>query len=319
MNPRSNTIIIAAPMAPVSKATASRISWSVPPAYTQPATPQFTIATTAAKSTAAPILTRGSTSSGPASCDLSEPLGLAEPDESLRSGLQELAAIAVTQLRLGPAALGEDWTLGTDALLVAAAIGAATTPEHGVALLDTLPLATTLGDWIARHALIGPALAYLPAPLAGQLLALSPLTGLLQHPPRDKPRARCGWRAGSWGTARAAACCAIPWPPATGAASCCSACAPARHRGVRVRPGCLRSRLCFRPAPWLEQVRAAREVLTAPPRNSRIGAWKTPCPSPTGGRPYAHWNASNPRRCDNASIPATTTAPASICANWRIG
>lgn len=113
---------------------------------------------------------------------LATPEGLARPPAGLRAALGELAAVTAARLRLAAPPCGAQHPPTADGLLLAAALGAAHTPSLARLLLAGLPPAQGVWDWLARHGLVAPALAHLPAGMAEDARAASPLSGLFDRP-----------------------------------------------------------------------------------------------------------------------------------------
>lgn len=121
--------------------------------------------------------------------DLRSPQQLLRPPDELGHLLAQLASTTAATLRLGNPPLGEDERVGLDGLVVAAALANRHLPLVTGALLGRLERRPNVWSLVARHALVAPALAHVPIDLAHDLLACSPLTALLDHPPphQDTP------------------------------------------------------------------------------------------------------------------------------------
>lgn len=112
---------------------------------------------------------------------------LAAPQAELRAAVGRLAAVAAARLRLASPPLGDARPPGLAACLLAAAVGARSSPAAAQRPLDAAGQcpAPTAYDLVACHAVVRHALRAGPldADMAEQLAALSPLTAVLDHPP----------------------------------------------------------------------------------------------------------------------------------------
>lgn len=100
--------------------------------------------------------------------------------EQIRDQLAGLLAIEVAGLRLGT--LAKEEPASPDAILIAIAIGVMAAPEMALQLLAFLPPRDSLAECLARHALVRPALEYIPEPLLDAFRQVSPFTALLDCP-----------------------------------------------------------------------------------------------------------------------------------------
>lgn len=208
----------------------------------------------------------GAPTGPPPQGDLRDPLALADPDAALRTALQDLAVIAAARLRLSPPP--EAWTLGMETLLMAAAIGAAATPAYASALLDMVPTAAFMGDWITRHALTAPSGPHLPQVIYRQLEGQSPLTALLQYPGPGRQKAALGLgnRLLEYQDGRCLLRDTLATP--TGDQATRDWRLELMQRWRMSRPNFVldiyETAVCFHWPAWREQIAAARQVLTNP-------------------------------------------------------
>ena len=119
--------------------------------------------------------------------DLAEATRLADPGRELLQWVGRLAAITAARLRLASPLSGDQRPPGLGAVMLAAAIGTYT--EQQARLLMRAVSAPVRGaDLLAYHGLVAAAVGGLPR-LRGELLDLSPLTGVLDSPgPRSTAR-----------------------------------------------------------------------------------------------------------------------------------
>jgi hypothetical protein len=121
----------------------------------------------------------------PPASDLRALEALLEPLPAQRDLLGRLAALTAAHLSLTAPPLSEVAPPGCSAFLLAAAIGAAQRPE-AVELVRYCDPPRSAWELIARHAVVRPALHYLPPALAETLCGASPLTALLLVPPKGE-------------------------------------------------------------------------------------------------------------------------------------
>lgn len=107
---------------------------------------------------------------------------LAQPPELLCQSLGKLVALTSARLKLSQHPFGDRRALSANGLMIAAAIGVAMVPELARILLRGVSQPTRPIDWVTHHALIAPALSFLPNELGDDLKLLSPLTALLTQP-----------------------------------------------------------------------------------------------------------------------------------------
>ena len=122
----------------------------------------------------------------PPAGDLRSLEALLEPLPAQCALLGRLAALTAAHLSLTAPPLGEVAPPGCSAFLLAAAIGAAQRPEAVQLVRYCDPPPCSAWELVARHAVVRPALAYLPSMLAETLCGASPLTALLLVPPRGE-------------------------------------------------------------------------------------------------------------------------------------
>jgi hypothetical protein len=114
--------------------------------------------------------------------DLEGLAALLAPGDELRRALARAGQVAIARLGLGPADTLPGPPLGSATLVLAAAIGAALHPA--AADLANLCPPPRGGPALAlHHALVAPALAYLPPARRENLVLRSPLTAVLHIPP----------------------------------------------------------------------------------------------------------------------------------------
>jgi hypothetical protein len=118
----------------------------------------------------------------PPAGDLRELAALATPDAATRQALARLAALTAARLSLTSPPLGDAEAPGPGAIWLAAALGAAREPA-AAELVTCCEPPRSVWELIARHAVIQPALGFLPPAFAEALVTMSPLTGLLLLPP----------------------------------------------------------------------------------------------------------------------------------------
>ncbi len=121
----------------------------------------------------------------PPTGDLRSLEALLEPASAQRDLLGRLAALTAAPLSLTVPPLGEVPPPGCSAFLLAAAIGAAQRPE-AVELVRYCDPPRSAWELVARHAVVRPALDYMPLALAETLCGASPLTALLRVPPKGE-------------------------------------------------------------------------------------------------------------------------------------
>jgi hypothetical protein len=107
---------------------------------------------------------------------------LAKPPESLCAALAALSAQTAAQLHLPAAVCGDRAPIGVGGLVMAAAIGSTQMPQLARGVLGAVDYATTPCEWVARHAVLAPALRFLPPDVADDCRGLSPFTALLDRP-----------------------------------------------------------------------------------------------------------------------------------------
>jgi hypothetical protein len=117
--------------------------------------------------------------------DLHELGALASPAPEVRAFLGKLAATTAARLALDAPPLSDARPAGPAALWLAAAAGAAATPEAGE-LVRLCPPAQGGWDLVLRHAVVGATLDAVPPLFAESLRAASPLTALLLAPARGE-------------------------------------------------------------------------------------------------------------------------------------
>lgn len=115
---------------------------------------------------------------------------LVHPAPELRTLLGHLVACVAARLRLGHPPLSDPEPVGCAGLVLAAAIGAAGDPAQApLARAAFRSASSELGavehpaEWVARHAMVAPALAFLGPELAADCKVASPLTSVLTFPP----------------------------------------------------------------------------------------------------------------------------------------
>ncbi|MCP4363865.1 MAG: hypothetical protein GY800_00980 [Planctomycetes bacterium] len=122
---------------------------------------------------------------GPPPCgSLSELEALMQSGADIEKILASAAAVALARLGLGSSNADEK-PVSYNVVLFAAAVGAASTPAAAELLRLCRP-PRTRSELSLHHALLHPALSYLPAAFIEQALLVSPLTGLLLVPPRGE-------------------------------------------------------------------------------------------------------------------------------------
>jgi hypothetical protein len=116
--------------------------------------------------------------------DFRMPDQLSHPPKYLRDELAQLTAITAARMRLNNPPLDDKAPLPSGALVIAAAIGVFFIPELFQVIISATPEINMHSplDWIARHALIHPALPYVSYPIADDLMNRSPLTALIKRP-----------------------------------------------------------------------------------------------------------------------------------------
>ncbi|GIH10888.1 hypothetical protein Rhe02_89550 [Rhizocola hellebori] len=118
--------------------------------------------------------------------DLSALAALGQPPDRLAATAVALSMVTQARLRLGPASQGETMRVAAGLVVAAAVLGARRLPGV-VQLLDAAPAPRSLSDLTAYHGVVQPAVRWIEAnegasSLTDRLRALSPLTGVLDHP-----------------------------------------------------------------------------------------------------------------------------------------
>ncbi len=106
---------------------------------------------------------------------------LMRPNAQLQIALGVLAAATCARMRLEAPPLGDTSPLSVASLLLATAVGVGAAPLLASAILRAVPPADHASEWLVRHGVVAPALAFFPQ-IAEDLRRLSPLTGLLDWP-----------------------------------------------------------------------------------------------------------------------------------------
>ncbi|MFI9151299.1 hypothetical protein [Streptomyces sp. NPDC053367] len=99
--------------------------------------------------------------------------------------LERLARVTAARLRLSDPPLGDPGPAGPEPLLIAAAVVLREDPDAARTALDGAREPSSVREVMARHGLVGHALASAPPddPLRTELLRTSPLTALFDRPP----------------------------------------------------------------------------------------------------------------------------------------
>ncbi|VFN02597.1 MAG: hypothetical protein BECKG1743D_GA0114223_105353 [Candidatus Kentron sp. G] len=128
--------------------------------------------------------------------DLAELDALLSPPVLVRATLAEVATVAAARLGLSPKTIPPETTaepLAPDGIWLAAAIGAGSHPGFTTTAIELVRLCNAAtgwsGNWLglaACHALVGPALAFVPEILAAELRLVSPLTSVLSLPAKGE-------------------------------------------------------------------------------------------------------------------------------------
>lgn len=111
---------------------------------------------------------------------------LLRPSPDLETALGRLAALTCARLRLMAPPLGDGAPVSVAGVLMAAAVGIAGLPKLASLVLQAVPPASHPSEWIVRHGVVSPVLAFVPGAvsdsLSEELRKLSPLTALLDFP-----------------------------------------------------------------------------------------------------------------------------------------
>jgi hypothetical protein len=113
--------------------------------------------------------------------DVCEAEALAHPSVELIQVLGQLTALTSARLRL-ISPVKDDCFVGTGTIIMAASIGIMNIPNISRTLLQAVPVAKTLIEWVARYGLLAPAQKFLPEDIKDDYRQLSPLTSLLDRP-----------------------------------------------------------------------------------------------------------------------------------------
>jgi hypothetical protein len=195
---------------------------------------------------------------------------LVRDDEELRGALARLGAMTAARLRV-KLEHGEPPRVGLHGLVLAAALGVRQIPELARALIATLPAPDGTWECLVRHGLAEPALSFLPAEMADDVRAVSPLSGLLERPAPGQESIALSWARRLWSepSLRLAVILALARPAAVPAVRRWRAELLDRFRldgdeGRRFVLDVYEAAMAYHEQEWIGLVRAARAILLDP-------------------------------------------------------